>query len=148
MTPSWDAELACQSRDGARWRFGRIVEEGANEAHGAELQGETEAHMIAAPPVDHVPVGIIQMEKAGQLFRGRLPGITPVPALLLIGQKADGHGGFAELLGFATPGRLTDIPGIFMLQKSVAKRKNSATTFATDRPCSSAMRASPPTIRT
>jgi hypothetical protein len=97
VTPSWDAELACQSRDGARWRFGRIVEEGANEAHGAELQGETEAHMIAAPPVDHVPVGIIQMEKAGQLFRGRLPGITPVPALLLIGQKADGHGGFAEL---------------------------------------------------
>jgi hypothetical protein len=63
--------LACLGLDvlsGDGVAFGQIVEEGADEVHGAELQGETEAHVIAAPLIDHVPVGIVQMEKAGQLF--------------------------------------------------------------------------------
>jgi hypothetical protein len=41
--------------------------------------------VVAPSPVDHVPVGIIQMEEAGELFRGGFSGIAPVSTLLLFG---------------------------------------------------------------
>lgn len=34
--------------------------------------------MVAAPLVDHLPVGIVQMEEAGELLRSRLSDMAPV----------------------------------------------------------------------
>jgi DNA invertase Pin-like site-specific DNA recombinase len=74
------------------------------------------------------------MEEACELFGGGFSGIAPVAALLLFGQKADGHGRFAELSSFATAGHLSEFAGLLVLQNSVAKGKNFATSFATDAP--------------
>ncbi len=63
--------------------LGRVGQEPAQEADGAELHGEPEAVVLAAPHVDQVAVGAVKVEVAVKLGLVRLAGVPAVAALLL-----------------------------------------------------------------
>jgi hypothetical protein len=86
-----DAELLRQHSDGTGWCFGWVFKKGAEKSGGAELHGKAKAHVGATTLADQVSVGIIQVEKARELFRRRFSSVTGITAFLLFGKKTDGH---------------------------------------------------------
>jgi hypothetical protein len=70
---------------------GRIVEEGAQEAHRAELQREAEPVVVATKPGDDRTIGLVEVEVAVELLLGRLAGVSAVAAALLVAEEAGRH---------------------------------------------------------
>jgi hypothetical protein len=62
-----DADLLADERLHARRRLAQIIEEGAEEAHGAQLHGDAETHVIAAPRADKGLVSVIEVEGAREI---------------------------------------------------------------------------------
>jgi hypothetical protein len=75
-----DAELRRQVRRDRPRHVGRVGQERPQEPDGAELNGEPEAVVLAAP---HVAVGRVEVEVAVELRLVRLAGVPAVAALLL-----------------------------------------------------------------
>ena len=92
-----EVELLGEAAHDADRHVGRVFQEGAEEAHGAELDRAAEAHMGAAVPRHEGVVGVVKVEVAGQLFRTGVAGKAAVPALLILGEEADRHGGRSPL---------------------------------------------------
>jgi len=102
-----DGSLRCRNDTGIRdqrWRAGvqshrprtrarwRVVEEGPEEPHRAELHREAQPHTVPALGADQLAVGVIQVEVPRELVRARLACIAAIAPLLLIGKKRDRHG--------------------------------------------------------
>jgi len=78
-----DTELRSEvCRDRPR-HLGRVGQERAQETDGAELDGEPEAVVLAAPHVDQIAVGVVQVEVAVELGLVRIAGVPAVATLLL-----------------------------------------------------------------
>ena len=88
-----DAELSREGAHDTGRHPDRIVEEGAQEPHGAELDGEPEAHVIPALGSGQLPVSIIKVEMARELVRARLARVAAVSPFLLGGEERDRHPG-------------------------------------------------------
>jgi hypothetical protein len=87
-----EAELVGHAPHDQPRHVGRVVEEGAEEAHRAELHGAAEPHVGAAMPADEGAVGVVEEEVAGELLGRGVAGVTAVASLLLLGEEADRHG--------------------------------------------------------
>ena len=59
-----DAELSREVAHDTGGHLDRIVEEGAQEPHGAELDSEPEAHVIPALGSGQLPVSIIKVDRS------------------------------------------------------------------------------------
>jgi len=82
-----DAQLRSQMRSDRPWDVGEVGQERAEEPHGADLDSEPEAVVLAAADVHELACSGVEMEVAVEL---RLVGVTGVPAvaaLLLRGEK-------------------------------------------------------------
>jgi hypothetical protein len=66
--------------------------------------GAPKAQDLLAAGIDELAVGIVQMKVPGELLDRRGAGEPPVAVLLLGGQEADRHGGFAKLVTSANTG--------------------------------------------
>ena len=86
-----EAELVGHATHHGSRRVGRIVEERAQESHGAELHGTAQAHVLAPVAAEEGAVGVVKVEVTGKLLGAGLAGIATVAARLLLGQKGDGH---------------------------------------------------------
>jgi hypothetical protein len=71
----------------------RIGEEGAQEPHRDQLQGEAQPVLVPAPLGDQGEVGVVEMEVTRQLGGRGLTGVAAITPLLLRGQGIDGHQG-------------------------------------------------------
>jgi hypothetical protein len=78
-----DAHLGGDVRDDPRRHSRGVRQERAQVAHGAELHREAEPEVIAAAAGDHLPVAVIEVERAGQVGGRRLPAVAAVARLLL-----------------------------------------------------------------
>jgi hypothetical protein len=63
-----DPDLLADKGLHAGRRLGQVIEERAEEAHGAELYGNAEAHVVAAPGADEGLVGIVEVEVAREMI--------------------------------------------------------------------------------
>jgi hypothetical protein len=70
---------------------GGIVEEGAQEAHRAELHREAEPVVLATQPGDDRAITFVEVEVAVELLPGRLAGVAAVAAALLAAEEAGRH---------------------------------------------------------
>src|SRR3954451_20122823 len=70
---------------------GGIVEEGAQEAHRAELHREAEPVVLATEPGEDRAVGFVEVEVAVELLLGRLAGVAAVAAALLAAEEPGRH---------------------------------------------------------
>src|SRR5271165_1895546 len=86
-----NVELTGEVGNDAGWHTVRLVEKGAEEPHGAELNREAETHVVPALRADHLAVGIVQVEVARELIRARLTRIATISPLLLGGEKGYRH---------------------------------------------------------
>ena len=84
--------ICLPTKNCTRARLGQVIEERAEEAHGAELNGNAEAHVVAAAGADEGLVGVVEVEVAREMVGRWLTCEPAVPALLLVGQEADRHG--------------------------------------------------------
>ena len=80
-----------ESRDWAR-DVAISARKGAQEPGRSKHEGKAEAVVVAAQPIDDLPVASVQMEIPRQLVRGRSGGETGIALPLLIGQVTGGHG--------------------------------------------------------
>jgi len=63
-----DAELGRHIGDNG-WRHGRwLGQEGAQEACGGQLKSEPQLVVFSSPHVDHLTVGIVEVEVGGKLL--------------------------------------------------------------------------------
>src|ERR1700729_406557 len=90
-TKLFDLELPCKAVDDAGRHVREVLQEGAQEPGGAELDGETQTAMFAAMGVDEAAIAVVQVEIAGQLFRAEFSGEAAVVIPLLFCQETDGH---------------------------------------------------------
>jgi len=67
----------------------------------AELNGESDAIMIAAVMIDDLPVVVIEMKVSRQLFRSWFADIMAKASSLFLGQENTGHESTSILGGFA-----------------------------------------------
>ena len=74
------AELTCDGGDHRRRRLGRIVEKGAKEAGGAELDRKADPVMRAAHLTDQFTISGIEVEIAGELLLAGAAGVWPYRA--------------------------------------------------------------------
>jgi hypothetical protein len=81
-----DVELRGQMGDDAGRHGGRVVEERAEVAHGAELDTEAEPVVVTPPPRDERAVGVVEIKRAGQIG-GRRVAIVARVGLLLCGRQ-------------------------------------------------------------
>jgi len=94
-----DAELASHERDGLGRHVRGLLQEGAQEPDGAELDGEAQSHVRAAAAGDEGADPrksfefrcVVEVEVAGQLLGGGFAGVAAVAPLLLLVQEGDGH---------------------------------------------------------
>ena len=86
-----DVQPLRKVRHDDRGHVSRVAQEGAQKAHRAQLQGEPQSVVVAAPLADELPVGIVEVEVAGQLLRGWLSRVAAEALRLFVGQKMDGH---------------------------------------------------------
>ena len=84
-------ELARQVAGNARRHIDRVIQEGAQEPHRAELHGKAQPHVIPAFGGSQFSVGIVEVEVTGKLIRAGLTGVAAVTALLLCRQKGNWH---------------------------------------------------------
>ena len=84
-------ELPPRVRDGAFEDVRRIGEEGAQAADGSELEGEAEAQVVGATPVDECLVLVVEVKLPRKLLRGGLAGVAVVRPSLIVGEEAHGH---------------------------------------------------------
>ena len=61
----FDMELPGEAVDNTRRYFRKVLKKGAKETSGTELDGKTEAIVVAAVGVYELPVPIIQVKVAG-----------------------------------------------------------------------------------
>jgi hypothetical protein len=87
----FDANLLADKGLHARRRLAHIVEKRAQEAHGAELYGDPEPHVVAAPRADEHLVGVVEMEIARKVLGRRVTAEATITALLFLSQEAYGH---------------------------------------------------------
>lgn len=86
------AELMCDGGDHRGRRLGRIVEKGAKEPGGAELDRKADPVMRSAHLPDQFTISGVEMEIAGELLVAGTAGVSAVPSALLVGEKAARHG--------------------------------------------------------
>jgi hypothetical protein len=99
-----NTDLLTNGFDHAGRHFCRIVEERPEESHGAELDSETETHVVPSTPAYKVSIRVVEVEETLELIWRRLAVEATVALLLLLAQKADGYDGrLAKLLSFAGP---------------------------------------------
>ena len=79
----FNADLLAEVSHGAGRRLRWYRQKGSQKAHRAELQGKSEAIVIPSSNPDDGVIDFIQMEKACQLFRGRLSAVPTVGISLL-----------------------------------------------------------------
>ena len=113
-----------------------VLQKGAEETGGAELDGKAQTAMVAAMGVDEPAITVVQVEIAGQLFRAEFSGEAAVAVPLLFGQETDGHGPppsrgrHLQNLQVLRGNREYRISAEFRLQKYPAKGSLNARTFA------------------
>lgn len=94
---SIDAQLFCQRmQHRPRYRH-RIIQEGAQVAHGAELYGEAKPAVLAAFLRDQRMIGIVQVEVTSQIVGRWCTGVAAVVLTLFAGQEADWHRAFLRV---------------------------------------------------
>ena len=86
-----DAELAGHERDSLVRHVCGLLQEGAQEPDGPELDGKAQPHVRAAAAGHEGAVGVVEVEVAGQLLGSGFAGIPTVAPLLLLVQEGDGH---------------------------------------------------------
>ena len=90
-TELFDLELSREAIDHTSRYIREVLQEGAQEARCAELDGEAQPVVVAAMGADQSPIAVIQVKVAGQLLRRRFSGEAAVPVPLLFGQETDRH---------------------------------------------------------
>ena len=86
-----DPELAGHLARHTGRHIDRIVQEGAQKPHGAELYGEAQPHVIPTFSRGQLAVGVVEVKVPGELVGTRFTCIAAVTALLFRGQKGDRH---------------------------------------------------------
>src|SRR5258708_38850481 len=84
-------EWACDVGDHPLGDLAQIREEGPEIADGAQLHGEAEAIVIAAPAREQLPIGRVEIEVARQHDVARVAVEARVGAHLSVGEKFDRH---------------------------------------------------------
>jgi len=84
----FDVELGGDVGHHLLGHIGRVGQQGAEEAHRPQLDGEAEPVVRTAAGVDELPVSGVQMEVAGKLRRGQIPAVLPVGAALVASRVA------------------------------------------------------------
>jgi hypothetical protein len=87
-----DAELSGDTHDNGGGHLGRVGEEVAEEPRGDDLQGQSEAVMVAAPIRQKLAIGVVEVEVTRELLKSRLTGVAAVAASLIISEELNGHG--------------------------------------------------------
>lgn len=77
--------------DRSKRHVARILQEGAQEPHGRQLNGHAEAVVIPTASGDEIEVGLVEVEEPAQLRRRRFPSETAVAATLLGTQEFHRH---------------------------------------------------------
>ena len=85
-------ELTCDGGDHRGRRLARIVEKGAKEAGGAELDRKADPVVRAAHLTDQFTISGIEVEIAGELLPAEVAGVSAVSRALLVGEKTARHG--------------------------------------------------------
>jgi hypothetical protein len=86
-----DIELPCEDADyGVRHRKA-VLEEGAEVAHGAQLQRKAKAMSCAAALLDQAAVGIVEVEIARQVVGRRWSRVATKAGELFVGEEIDRH---------------------------------------------------------
>ena len=78
------------ARDSVR-DSGRLIQERAEEANGAELDGKPEPHVIPTLGAGQLAIGIVEVEMPRELLRARFAGIPAIAPFLFGGQERDRH---------------------------------------------------------
>lgn len=82
--PRYIASYACR-------HISRIIQESAQEPHGAELDGKAQTHVIPTFGRSQFAIGIVEVEMTCKLVRAGFTRIAAVSALLFCRQKGDRH---------------------------------------------------------
>jgi hypothetical protein len=120
----------------ARRHLEEVFQERSQKAHRAELESKAKAMVIPSPPRDALAIRVIEMERPGELLRGRVTGIAAIARLLVLGYKGDRHGGPVASQGlrrtppFCTPTPALGHPDVRPVQKSFAYVVQCARSFA------------------
>ena len=113
-------ELTCDGGDHRGRRLARIVEKGAKEAGGAELDRKADPVMCAAHLTDQVTISGIEVEIAGELLLAGAAGVSAISRALLVGEKTARHGvRNSGLLQWSGSGpRINSLPSAKLLRGS------------------------------
>ncbi len=98
--PSWAATCTTTSSGTSVG----VSQEGAEEAHGAQLHREAEPVVLPATNIDQLSVGGVQVEVAVQLSPGGITGVAAIAPLLLGGEELDDHQVLGAWVGNGFPG--------------------------------------------
>src|SRR3954454_25036746 len=88
---AWDRELVGDVAHRRRGGVGRVVEEGAEQPHRAELDSHAQTVVVAAVPGDEGAVGVVEVEVARELVGRGVAREAAVAAGLVVGEEADRH---------------------------------------------------------
>ena len=88
---AWDRELVGDVAHRRRGGVGRVVEEGAEQPHRAELDSHAQTVVVAAVPGDEGAVGVVEVGVARELVGRGVAREAAVAAGLVVGEEADRH---------------------------------------------------------
>jgi hypothetical protein len=69
----------------------RLIQESAKKTHRAELDGESEPHVIPTLGASQLAIGVVEVEVPRELVRVRFAGIPAISPFLFGGQERDWH---------------------------------------------------------